>query len=526
MQMMLTGKSVRADKAVKLGLVDRLVADQDALREAARALLRNPPSRRRAPLSEALLSLPPARPLVRRLLTAQVAGMARREHYPAPYAIIDLWSRHGARGSAAYEAEARSIAALFLTPTSHNLVRVFLLQERLKALGSRNGPEIQHVHVVGAGVMGGDIAAWAAQQGFTVTLQDRALEYLTPALERAAALFKRRARGDTARAAAARARLTADVAGEGVARADVVIEAVFESLTVKQALYAELEPRMKPAALLATNTSSLKLEPLAAGLARPGRLVGLHFFNPVAQMPLVEIVQGSATEVAAVATALAFARRLDKLPVPCRSSPGFIVNRVLMPYLHEAMYAAQEGVPLAVIDAAAVAFGMPMGPIELADVVGLDVAAHVSAILATELGRPAPDLSWLAERVAAGKLGKKTGEGFYRWQGGKAVKGPPRTLPPPDLTDRLILVLANECVALRREGVAEDGDLIDAAVIFGTGFAPFRGGPLAYAGSRGLRSVVARLEELEQRYGGRFRPDPGWQGLQGTGPEAAVLRSA
>jgi 3-hydroxyacyl-CoA dehydrogenase/enoyl-CoA hydratase/3-hydroxybutyryl-CoA epimerase len=447
---------------------------------------------------------------VRRALIAQVASKARRDHYPAPYAIIDLWSRFGARGSAAFEAEARSIAHLFTTATSRNLVRVFLLQDRLKALGGKSAADIKHVHVVGAGVMGGDIAAWSALRGFTVTLQDQSLKFVEPALQRAQELFKKRLR-DPAKAAAASERLRADVDGAGVPDADVVIEAIFEQLEAKQELYARLEPRMKPTAVLATNTSSLMLEPLAARLARPERLVGLHFFNPVAQMQLIEIVQATSTaaEVAQVATA--FARRLDKLPVPCRSAPGFIVNRVLMPYLHEAMFAAQEGVPLAVIDKVAVDFGMPMGPIELADVVGLDVAAHVGEIVARELGRPAPDLTRLRELLAAKKLGRKSGEGFYVWQDGKAQKPPaPSVAPPPDLIDRLILVLINECAACLREHVVDDPDLIDAAVIFGTGFAPFRGGPLAYARSRGAASVVARLEELAGRYGPRFQPDSGW----------------
>jgi 3-hydroxyacyl-CoA dehydrogenase/enoyl-CoA hydratase/3-hydroxybutyryl-CoA epimerase len=447
---------------------------------------------------------------VRRALIAQVASKARREHYPAPYAIIDLWSRYGASGAEAFEGEARSIAHLFTTETSRNLVRVFLLQDRLKALGGKSAADIKHVHVVGAGVMGGDIAAWSALRGFTVTLQDQSLKLIEPALQRAQELFKKRLR-DPAKAAAASERLRADVDGAGVPEADVVIEAIFEQLEAKQELYARLEPRMKPNALLATNTSSLMLEPLAARLARPEKLVGLHFFNPVAQMQLIEIVQAASTDAAVAQTATAFARRLDKLPVPCRSAPGFIVNRVLMPYLHEAMYAAQEGVPLATLDKIAVDFGMPMGPIELADVVGLDVAAHVGEIVARELGRPAPDLTRLRELLAAKKLGRKSGAGFYTWTDGKAQKPPaPAGAPPADLIDRLILVLVNECTACLREHVVDDPDLIDAAVIFGTGFAPFRGGPLAYARSRGVASVVTRLEELAVRYGPRFQPDSGW----------------
>ena len=300
-----------------------------------------------------------------------------------------------------------------------------------------------------------------------------------------------------------------------MARADVVIEAIFESLEAKQELYARIEPRMKPGALLATNTSSLMLEPLAAKLARPERLVGLHFFNPVPQMPLVEIVHAERTDPAAVQAATGFARRIDKLPLPCRSAPGFMVNRVLTPYMHEAMLAAQEGVPLPVIDAAAAAFGMPMGPIELIDVVGLDVAAHVGEIIARGLGRKAIEVRRLRELLAAKKLGRKSGEGFYVWRDGKAVKpAGAAAAAPPDLIDRLILILVNECAACLRERIVEDADLVDAAVVFGTGFAPFRGGPLRYARSRGVAAVVARLKELSARYGERFQPDPGWTAIE------------
>lgn len=509
MEMMLTGKPVRAEKALRIGLVDKLVDAAD-LRTAAKALALQPPPPRSAPFSERVLSWPIVRGFVKNTLIAQVAGKARRDHYPAPYAMIDLW----AAGGTSYEAEARSIAQLFLSETSRSLVRVFLLQDRLKAMGGKGGPDIKHVHVVGAGVMGGDIAAWSAMRGFTVTLQDRAIELIEPALKRAQDLFNKRLR-DPAKSAAARERLKADVPGDGVPEADVVVEAIFEDLGAKRELYARLEPRMKAGALLATNTSSLMLEPLTEQLQRPERLVGLHFFNPVAQMPLIEIVQSNQTDAAVMQAAVSFARKLDKLPVPCRSAPGFVVNRVLMPYLHEAMFAAQEGVPLRVIDKAAVDFGMPMGPIELADVVGLDVATHVGEIIAAELGKPAPDLTRLKELVAARKLGRKAGEGFYPWKDGKAVKPPADGPAPPDLIDRLILVLVNECVACLRERVVEEVDLIDAAVIFGTGFAPFRGGPLNYARARGVSDVVKRLSELAGRHGARFTPDPGWPQLGG-----------
>jgi 3-hydroxyacyl-CoA dehydrogenase/enoyl-CoA hydratase/3-hydroxybutyryl-CoA epimerase len=519
MDMMLTGKAVRGEKILRLGLVDRLVPESE-LRAAARQMILAPPPPHRPRFAERALSWPLLRPIVQRSLIARVAQKARRDHYPAPYAVIDLWSRYGGRGAVAFEAEARSIAQLFTTETARNLIRVFLLQDRLKAIGGKTSVPLERVHVVGAGVMGGDIAAWAALRGFKVTLQDRDLKYIEPALARARELFGKRLR-DPAKVTEAAARLSADVAGDGVAQADVVIEAIYESLDAKHELYASLEPRMKPGAILATNTSSIVLESLAEHLSDPRRLVGLHFFNPVPQLPLVEVIHSAATDPATLKTATAFARRLDKLPVPCRSAPGFIVNRVLMPYLQEAMHAAQEGVPLAQIDEAAVAFGMPMGPIELADVVGLDVCANVGEIIATELGRPLPNLTRLREHVALGKLGRKSGAGFYLWKDGKPVKPATASMEPPapDLIDRLVLVLVNECAACLRERIADDADLIDAAVIFGTGFAPFRGGPLAYARARGVAAVVERLEELAGRYGARFQPDSGWALVSAGGGE-------
>jgi 3-hydroxyacyl-CoA dehydrogenase / enoyl-CoA hydratase / 3-hydroxybutyryl-CoA epimerase len=512
MQIMLTGRPVRADKAAKIGLVDRLVSASE-LDDAARGMVLQPPPVHQPPFAERLLSLAPVRPFIKRALMRQVGAKASRDHYPAPYAMIDLWARNGAHGESAFEAEARSIAAMFETPTSHNLIRVFLLQDRLKAQSSRAAADVKSVHVIGAGVMGGDIAAWCAVRGFNVTLQDRALEYIEPALKRAGELFEKRLRVPE-RIAEGRARLRADVAGDGVADADIVIEAIFENLDAKRALYASLEPRMKDTALLATNTSSLKLEPLAEQLARPERLVGLHFFNPVSQMPLVEVVCGEHTSPEAQALGVAFTRRLDKLPIVCRSAPGFVVNRVLMPYLHEAMYLAQEGVSLPAIDAAATHFGMPVGPIELADVVGLDVAKDVGTIIASELGKPTPAHPRLEELVAARKLGRKSGSGFYPWHDGHPVKPAASAAPPADAIDRMMLALVNESVACLREGVVTDADLLDAAVIFGTGFAPFRGGPIAYARARGLADCMRRLTDLASRHGERFRPDPGWNLLE------------
>ncbi len=390
MDLMLKGKPFNARRALATGLIDRLAPPSELI-ASAKALLQQAPAKRSAPWLERLLNLAPLRPWVAKQLDAALQHRVRREHYPAPYAIVDLWRQQGANSSTGYMAEARSIGELMCTPCSRNLVRVFMLQDRLKALGGKGQIEFKRVHVIGAGVMGGDIATWAALRGLQVTLQDRSEDLLKPAFDRAKTLIGKRL-PDPAAAAAAYARLKMDVDGAGVADADAVIEAIFEDIDAKRALYAQLEPRLKPNALFATNTSSITLETLSARLQDPRRLVGIHFFNPVAQMQLVEIVQGSDTRLEIVGIAQSFTRTLDKLPLPCKSAPGFVVNRILLPYLNEAIFAYEEGVSAEAIDAAGKRFGMPMGPIELADVIGLDVALHVGRVLAGAFQRRVPEV--------------------------------------------------------------------------------------------------------------------------------------
>lgn len=516
MDMMLTGKNIRGDKAKRMGLVDAMVK-ADQAETACRDLLKRQPAPHQPPFVERLLSWPVVRGFIAPALLRQVQSRARREHYPAPYAIVDLWTKHGARGRAAYDAEAESIARLFGSPTAQNLVRVFQLQDRLKALGSKGAegaPPIRHVHVVGAGIMGGDIAAWCALRGFHVTLQDRTIEQVNPALQRAGELFAKRIH-DVSERTAATARLTADVEGKGVAEADLIIEAIFENRDVKRGLYAQLMPRMKVSAILATNTSSLVLESLVEGMADPGRFVGLHFFNPVAQMPLVEIIESPGTRSEVMVSAAAFVRKLDKLPLPCKSAPGFLVNRVLIPYMQEGMIAVEQGIAPEIVDAAATRFGMPMGPIELSDVVGLDVCKHVGEIIGEAIGRTPPlPLKRIETLVAAKQLGRKSGQGFYQWIDGKPRKQPvDETAVSQELTDRLMLTMANECVAGWRLGLVADADLVDAGVIFGAGFAPFRGGPMHWIRSEGAAKLRGRLEQLNLQHGSRFVPDAGWLAL-------------
>jgi 3-hydroxyacyl-CoA dehydrogenase/enoyl-CoA hydratase/3-hydroxybutyryl-CoA epimerase len=510
MDLMLTGRALSASSAKAMGLVDKVVDAAVLLDEAVKLAERGTVR----PAKQRFLGWITNTALGRAVLAPQVAAAtarkARKDHYPAPFALIDTWRRSGgAPVHAALKAEAKSVVALAATPTAHNLVRVFFLMDRLKALGGKDSG-IRKVHVVGAGVMGGDIAAWCALRGFDVTLQDREMKYVQPALDRAAQLFEKKLKDGGKREATA-ARLRADVEGAGVADADLVIEAIFENLEAKQALFARVEETLKPGALLVSNTSSIPLTQLRAGRRDPARFAGLHYFNPVPLMPLVEIVRHDGLDPDSERRLAAFCRQIDKLPVPVAGTPGFLVNRILAPYMQEAIIAFSEGIPGAVIDRAALKFGMPMGPIELVDTVGLDVAASVGRIMADFHGQTLPE----AFAVQEGRRGKKDGRGLYEWKDGKAVKPdvPKDYLAPEDLEDRLILPLLNEAVSCLHDGVVADADLLDAGVIFGTGFAPFRGGPIAHIRTVGAATLKARLETLATRYGGRFSPRPGWDAL-------------
>ncbi len=477
LDMMLTGRTLDARRAKRIGLVDQAVPLRILENTARMVTLEARPPRR--PRFAQRLLLGPLRGFVAAQARKQVARRARREQYPAPYAILDLWQNHDGNPFAVPASDPGSIQALFAHPTTRNLIRVFLLQERLKSLGKTSDFEARHVHVVGAGVMGGDIAAVCALRGLRVTLQDTSPERLAPALQRAAQLIERRLR-EPRRVRDALDRLIPDVGGNGAARADVVIEAIFENLEAKRKLFAELEAKAPPGAILASNTSSLKLADIAAGLRDPSRLVGIHFFNPVPQMMLVEVVSGDATEAALAGRAAGFVRQIDKLPLPVRDSPGFLVNRVLGPYMQNAFRLLDEGVKPETIDAAMAQFGMPMGPIELADTVGLDICLAAGKELAKKGSRSeveAPRV--LLDKVALGQLGRKTGQGIYRYDKGKAVKGAPGAFGA-DLIEALIEPYLAEVKAVLDEGIVADADLIDAGLIFGTGFAPFRGGPLHY----------------------------------------------
>ncbi|HRH72423.1 MAG TPA: 3-hydroxyacyl-CoA dehydrogenase NAD-binding domain-containing protein [Zoogloea sp.] len=478
LDLMLTGKGVDAGKARRLGLADDCVPPR-VMDNAARIMLLSGRAPRRLPLLERLLN-GPLRGIVAGKARKQVALKARPEHYPAPYAILDVWANYAGNALAVPASSTSSLESILRSSTAKNLIRVFFLQEHLKGFGKGADFKPRRVHVVGAGVMGGDIATECALRGMIVTLQDQSVERIAPAIARAAKRFERKFRGKPREARFALDRLIPDPAGHGVAQADVIIEAIFENLDAKRALFADIERRARPDALLASNTSSLRIADIASVLADPGRLVGIHFFNPVAVMPLVEVVRNSGTADEAAKRAAAFVRRLDKLPLPVGDEPGFLVNAVLGPYMYEALRCMDEGVAPETIDAALTGFGMPMGPIELVDTVGLDIAVAAGRTLA---GAEAVLPRALADRVAAGQLGKKTGQGFYAWPGGR-VRKPEAGAVPAGLAERIVAPLLVASQACVDRSVVADADLADAGVIFGTGFAPFTGGPLNFVRSR------------------------------------------
>src|SRR5690606_7434855 len=411
------GRSVEVRKAVRLGLVDGKVPPRLQMRAAAQHATSGKPARRAGGIGR-LLNWKPLRPLVLRQTEKKLNERDPYQHYLAPRAILEIWARHDGDALAAPSL----INELARSDTARNLIRVFRLQERLKSFGkaSELSREVKHVHVGGAGAMGGDNAAWCALKEIRVTLQDQDRERIAIAQGRAAALFNRRIKDSRTRRAALD-RLIPDPSGHGVTHADLVIEAITENLDAKRALYARIEPLMKEGAVLASNTSSLSLSALREHLVSPSRLVGIHFFNPVAKMPLVEVVETDDVDPAARATALAFVGKLGKYPLPVRDTPGFLVNAVLAPYMLEAMRCVDEGVAPETIDEAMKVFGMPMGPLELADTVGLDIVEAAGRQLSGNATLP----RCLESHLSRKELGRKTGRGFYNWNDGKPEKKEP-----------------------------------------------------------------------------------------------------
>ena len=503
-QVILTGQAHQSIKAKKLGMIDEVVPVRQ-LKRAAVYFIKNKPEKYSPSFMAQLMDQAWLRAPAAYILRYNVAKRVRKEHYPAPYAVIDLWEKEGGVGDRAYLKEVDSIEQLITkNETSKNLIRAFLLRERLKSFAKESNFKAQHVHVIGAGIMGGDIAAWCALRGIKVSLQDKSYEQIAPAIGRAYSLYKKKLKKPRL-IQEAMDNLIPDPEGYGIARADVIIEAVFENLAVKQDIMKKVEALAKKDAIIATNTSSIPLDEISSVMKNPQRLVGIHFFNPVSRMDLVEVVSSTSTAKKVEQNACAFVNQISKLPLPVKSSPGFLVNRVLMPYLMECVQLLEEGYSGETIDEAALKFGMFMGPVELADTVGMDVCLAVAENLTSHFGGTVPQK--LRDMVKEGKLGRKTGEGFYHYKNGKPVKKAPPANVDSSITDRLILRMVNESAACLREGVVADADLLDAGMIFATGFAPFRGGPMNYANDFGKDKLETLFGTFESKYGERFKVD-------------------
>lgn len=500
LNMILSGHTVSGKVAAKMGFADVAVPKRQLV-HAAKYYILNKPARHKPTVLQSLTNQKIVRQVIGHFIRKQVRKKASPLHYPAPFHVLDNWEHVGVETQAAYEWEAKSCGKLFFSETCQNLVRVFFLQDRLKSLAKESAFSPKHVHVIGAGTMGGDIAAWCAAQGLTVTLQDLEPRFIAPAIKRAHALFKDKLK-ERYLIEKAMDNLIPDVEGNGISKADVIIEAVVEDLAIKQATFKMIESKAKPEAILATNTSSILLDDINTVLQQPERLVGIHYFNPVAKMQLVEVVKGKHTSQEIVEKAISFVRKIDRLPLPVKSSPGFLVNRILMPYLLGAVELIKEGVPMTSIDKAMTNFGMPMGPVTLADTVGLDVCLSVAKYLGKYFDTPIPQR--LIELVEKRKLGRKTGEGFYKYdKRGKQIKPDeiPYDKPLDEIANRLVLTMLNEAFACLREGVVADGDLLDAGMVYGTGFAPFRGGPIHYAKSQGINELYQQYIKQQEARG-------------------------
>ena len=487
MQLMLSTRNLRPGAARAMGLVDELVGPHGSLRWAARRAVKQRRKSRQPGQLKRLQNFGPARKVMARMMRKQVAARANPEHYPAPFELIEAWEQYGDDPQRMMAEESDRVGKLIIGETSKSLRRVFFLMERLKAIGKQTEAKFRRVHVIGAGVMGGDIAAWCVLQGMEVTLQDRELKYIEPALKRAKSLFQKKLR-NRAKVGGALSRLLPDVDGKGVGKADIIIEAIFEDVDAKRELFAGIEPRMKADAVLATNTSAIPLAEISSVLKKPDRLIGIHFFNPVAKMPLVEVVYDEKTDPEQVSKGAAFCGAINRFPLPVKSSPGFLVNRVLSGYMAKAMSMHLErGIPIEILDKAATSFGMPMGPVELADTVGLDVCMKVVTLLGGESSKK--EAALLQEKVHAGDLGKKSGKGFYTWEKGKPKRNDAETgqYALEEITESLMQPYFEACESALADGIVEDADVLDAGMIFGTGFAPFRGGPLHYLKQKGAR---------------------------------------
>ena len=516
LDLLLTGRSLDPRRALRMGLVDAVLPHERFSERAIQwteALLQDPHAvkRRGPPLALRIVdTVAPLRGAVlsqaRRTVLKQTHG-----HYPAPLEIIRvLRATWGAPSAAGLKVEREAVSNLLFTSESRSLRRIFMLREEAKrtpeAIRAR---QVARVTVIGAGAMGGEIAHLFSSRGMRVRLRDLKTEPLLRSLAHARSLYEREvSRGRLTKAEMERAlgRIEPTLDASGLKSADVALEAVVEDLPVKQALFRELEAQVPDRCVFATNTSSLSVRAMAKGLKSPGRVVGMHFFNPATKMPLVEVVRTEISDPAAVDTVIALTRRLGKTPVLVADAPGFLVNRVLMPYLAEAVALVERSQPVRAVDRALLDFGMPMGPLALLDEIGLDVARKVAHVLRDAFGDRMPPVTLIDRLVAAGELGKKTELGFYEYEDGKrksvntAIEpsSPEGPLAPQQIVDRLLDAMVNEAALALEERVVSRPDDVDLAMVLGTGFPPFRGGLLRYADAVGVGVIVERLARRQQ----------------------------
>jgi 3-hydroxyacyl-CoA dehydrogenase/enoyl-CoA hydratase/3-hydroxybutyryl-CoA epimerase len=471
--MMITGKPLGADAALGCGLIDQTVDDADDLKPAMATWLSAQSGEKPAQTQKDSKVDDNALEKAKHQLLKRLNS----HNTPAPFAIFDHVVRHGHSSTAMSRGEMDIFPDLMIGSASKNLRRVYRLTDTVRKT-ARGTSGIAHVHVVGSGVMGGDIAAVAALSGLTVTLTDMEPAAIDAATKRAKALFERRLKTDE-KIAAALTRLRADPNSSGASTADLVIEAVSEKLEVKQAVFRDLEDVVKPGAILATNTSAIPLEAITKNLRDPSRLIGLHFFNPVTVLPLVEVIWSRHSDQNIVVRGMQFAGQISKMPIRCKSVPGFLVNKALLPYMFGAIEAILAGESADQIDQSLVDFGMPMGPIELCDQVGLDVCLDVGVVLGIS---PKVEAA-LQEKCSANQLGRKTGGGFYEWDGNRPIR--PRAsvekLLMKKIARTMLAPMVEQCQAAVNDGVVDSADSADAGMIFGTGFPAFRGGPLHWS---------------------------------------------
>ena len=522
LDIILNGKALDGKRAKKVGLADEVV-EPGILMDVAKKFADRGKRRGGVRTKFYVEGNPLARSVIfskaRKAVLEQTKG-----HYPAPLKAIEVMEYAMANGvERGMQREADEAAALVNNEVAKNLVQLFFLMEESKKDPYDVKPrDTSYVGVLGAGVMGGGIAQIVADKtDADIRMRDINWSAIQGGMKAASKVWRKKVerrrmtRGEMLRKLA---RITSTTDWSGFQRADVVIEAVVESIPIKRQVLAEFEALAKNGAIFATNTSTIPITQIAAEAKHPENVVGMHFFNPVDRMPLVEVIRGEKTSDVAMVTTAALARKLGKTVVYCNDGPGFVVNRILGPYMNESGFLLEEGYSIESLDKAMVDFGMPMGPVALLDEVGIDVAAKVAGILTEAFGSRMQKSTVVEKLYADGRHGKKNGKGLYIYEDGKR-KGPdssvyrvlgissPKQADAKSVVERMVFAMINEASLILDEKIVATAGELDLAMIMGTGFTPFRGGLLRYADSLGIPYVVSRLDELSSRVGPRFRPN-------------------